>query len=139
MFCDEAMKKIKNIMVDMSATLLHHGHIRLLKKASLLGNVIVGLSTDDDIYKIKGYKPELNFKQRKEILLGIKYVNKVVKVKYYLNMQELQKHKIDFLIHGQDNLNKINKDKVIIVRRTSNISSSILRKKAYFNYKNLNK
>ena len=132
-------KKIKNIMVDMSATLLHHGHIRLLKKASLLGNVIVGLSTDEDIYKIKGYKPELDFKQRKEILLGIRYVNKVVKVKYYLNMQELKKHKIDYLIHGQDNLNEIHKNKLILVKRTSNISSSTLRKRAYLNYKNINK
>ena len=103
-------------MVDMSATLLHHGHIRLLKKASLLGNVIVGLSTDEDIYKIKGYKPELDFKQRKEILLGIRYVNKVVKVKYYLNMQELKKHKIDYLIHGQDNSNEIHKNKLILVK-----------------------
>lgn len=132
-------KKIKNIMVDMSATLLHHGHIRLLKKASLLGNVIVGLSTDEDIYKIKGYKPELDFKQRKEILLGIRYVNKVVKVKYYLNMQELKKHKIDYLIHGQDNSNEIHKNKLILVKRTSNISSSTLRKRAYLNYKKINK
>ena len=31
----------KRIMVDMSATLIHHGHIRLLKKASELGEVIV--------------------------------------------------------------------------------------------------
>lgn len=126
-------------MVDMSATLLHHGHIRLLKKASLLGNVIVGLSTDEDIYKIKGYKPELDFKQRKEILLGIRYVNKVVKVKYYLNMQELKKHKIDYLIHGQDNSNEIHKNKLILVKRTSNISSSTLRKRAYLNYKKINK
>lgn len=123
----------------MSATLLHHGHIRLLKKASLLGNVIVGLSTDEDIYKIKGYKPELDFKQRKEILLGIRYVNKVVKVKYYLNMQELKKHKIDYLIHGQDNSNEIHKNKLILVKRTSNISSSTLRKRAYLNYKKINK
>ena len=30
----------KRIMVDMSATLIHHGHIRLLKKASEFGEVI---------------------------------------------------------------------------------------------------
>ena len=94
-------------MVDMSATLLHHGHIRLLKH--LYWKCYCWPFTDEDIYKIKGYKPELDFKQRKEILLGIRYVNKVVKVKYYLNMQELKKHKIDYLIHGQDNSNEIHK------------------------------
>ena len=72
-------------------------------------------------------------------MLGIRYVNKVVKVKYYLNMQELKKHKIDYLIHGQDNLNEIHKNKLILVKRTSNISSSTLRKRAYLNYKNINK
>ena len=92
----------KNILVDMSATLIHHGHIRILKKASLLGNVFVGLSTDKDIKKFKGYIPELNFKQRKEILDSIKYVKKVVKVNYHVKDSDLKKYKINTLIHGSD-------------------------------------
>ena len=39
----------KRIMVDMSATLLHHGHVRLLRKASELGQVIVALTTDEEV------------------------------------------------------------------------------------------
>ena len=35
----------------MSATLIHHGHIRLLKKASKFGKVIVALTTDKEIIK----------------------------------------------------------------------------------------
>ena len=59
------MKKIKakKIMVDMSATLLHHGHIRILKKASKYGKVIVALVTDNEIEKFKGYVPEINYSQ----------------------------------------------------------------------------
>ena len=57
----------KRIMVDMSATIIHHGHIRLLKKASRYGDVIVGLTTDKEIFNKKGYKPELSFEHRKEI------------------------------------------------------------------------
>ena len=45
------------IMVDMSATLIHHGHIRILKKAKELGTVIVALTTDEEILKKKGYSP----------------------------------------------------------------------------------
>ena len=37
----------------MSATLIHHGHIRLLKKASKFGKVIVALTTDKEIKKVK--------------------------------------------------------------------------------------
>ena len=72
------MSKLKKIMVDMSATIIHHGHIRLLKKASRFGKVVVGLSSDRDILKYKGYTPELNFRQRKEIISAIKFVNSVV-------------------------------------------------------------
>mgnify|MGYP002878287282 CR=1 FL=1 len=62
----------------MSCTLLHHGHVRLLKKASKLGKVIVALTTDDQIVSNKGYAPELLFHQREEILLAIKYVSEVI-------------------------------------------------------------
>ena len=35
------MKKIKkNILVDMTASLIHHGHIRLLRKASKLEQLL---------------------------------------------------------------------------------------------------
>tara|TARA_B100000959_G_C14976125_1_gene621581 strand:- start:2207 stop:2611 length:405 start_codon:yes stop_codon:yes gene_type:complete len=126
------MNKIngKRIMVDMSATLIHHGHVRLLKKASKYGKVIVALVTDKEIKKFKGYKPELNYSQRKEIMRSIRYVSKVVPSKFILNDKFLNKFKINLLIHGQDNKNKINKKFLLIVKRTKNISSAILRKRA---------
>ena len=55
-------------MVDMSLTLIHHGHIRLLKNAKKYGYVIVALTKDEEIKSKKGYVPELNFDERKEIL-----------------------------------------------------------------------
>ncbi len=126
------MNKIngKRIMVDMSATLIHHGHVRLLKKASKYGKVIVALVTDKEIKKFKGYKPELNYSQRKEIMQSIRYVSKVVPSKFILNDKFLNKFKINLLIHGQDNKNRINKKFLLIIKRTKNISSAILRKRA---------
>ena len=47
------MKKNKNILVDMSASIIHHGHIRLIKKAKRYGNVIIALTIDREIYKYK--------------------------------------------------------------------------------------
>lgn len=44
----------KRIMVDMSATLIHHGHVRLLKQANEMGHVVVALTTDDEIQTKKG-------------------------------------------------------------------------------------
>ncbi|MDA9909894.1 adenylyltransferase/cytidyltransferase family protein [Gammaproteobacteria bacterium] len=126
------MAKVKNkrIMVDMSATLIHHGHIRLLKAAKELGDVIVALTTDDEIKNKKGYIPELNFSQRKEILEAIRYVDEVVPSEWLLTELFLQKHSIDWLVHGDDNSNYIAKEKLIIFPRTEGISSNFIRKKA---------
>lgn len=114
----------------MSATLLHHGHIRLLKKAAEYGEVVVGLTTDEEVLNKKGYIPELNYEQRKEILEGIKYVKEVVPTSWKLDNTTLLKYNIDFLVHGDDNSNIVDKEKLIIFPRTENVCSSELRRKS---------
>jgi len=131
------MKKIKakKIMVDMSATLLHHGHIRILKKASKYGKIIVALTTDKEIKKFKTYKPEMNYSQRKEVIQSIRYVNKVVPSKFILDDKFLNKYKIRFLVHGDDYNTRVTKKRLLIFKRTKNISSYLLRKRAIKAYK----
>ena len=117
----------KKILVDMSATLIHHGHIRLLKEANKRGEVIVALTSDEEIIKHKGYEPELSYEFRKEILESIIYVNDVIKSPWHLNNDFLTKSGADYLLHGSDNSNDIDKSKLIILKRTEGISSSLLR------------
>ena len=118
----------KRILVDMSATIIHHGHIRLLKKAKKLGYVIVALTSDEYILKGKGFKTPFNFKQRKEVLNSINYVDEVIKSPWYITDDFLKKNKIDFLVHGNDNKNKVKKSKLKIYKRTKGISSTLIRK-----------
>ena len=118
----------KRIMVDMSATLIHHGHIRLLKKASEYGEVVVGLTTDNQIISKKKYQPELAFEFRKEILESIKYVSEVVPTPWLIDDKILDKHKIDILVHGDDNSNEVKKEKLKTFPRTEGVSSSDIRK-----------
>ena len=118
---------MKRVMVDMSATLIHHGHIRILKAAKKYGEVIVALTTDEEIIKHKGYTPELNFQSRKEILASIKYVSEVVPSAWALDDYFLDYHNVDMLIHGSDNSNNVREDRLLVFPRTKNISSSILR------------
>jgi len=120
----------KKIMVDMSATLIHHGHVRLIKKAKKYGDLIIGLTTDKQIKKFKGYFPELNYKLRKEILSEIKGVKKIVPSNWLITQKFLNKHKIDILISGSDYKNRKFKTKTICFHRTKFISSTMLRKKA---------
>jgi len=118
---------MKRIMVDMSATLLHHGHIRLLRKAKKKGRVVVALTTDEEILRYKGYLPELNYGSRYEIISAIKYVDEIVPCKWLIDEEFLNFHNIDYLVHGHDNSNQLPKSRLIILQRTKNISSSILR------------
>lgn len=120
----------KKIMVDMSATLIHHGHIRLIKKARVYGDLIIGLTTDKQIKKFKGYFPELSYKIRKEILSEIKGVKKIVPSNWLITQSFLNKYKIDVLISGGDYKKRKFEIKTINFNRTKNISSTILRKKA---------
>ena len=131
--------KTKKIMVDLSATLIHHGHIRLLKKASKYGKVIVALVTDKEIKKFKGYLPEMSYLQRKEVLQSIRYVDKVVPCQFILNDKFLNKYKINLLIHGKDKKNQVSKKRLLIFKRTNNISSTILRKRATKCLKKINR
>ena len=117
------------VLVDMSATIIHHGHIRLLKKASQIGSVTVALTIDEEILKYKGYYPELNSQERKEILESIKYVDKVIPSPWKLDLDFFKNTGADFLIHGNDNKNDIPKKYLKLYKRTEGISSSIIRDK----------
>ncbi len=118
----------KRLMVDMSASLLHHGHIRLLKRAKELGYVIVALTTDDEFLKHKGYKPELSYEERKEILLSLKYVDEVVPSAWLIDDDYVKKHNADVLFHGDDNSNTV--EQVETFARTPGVSSAKLRERA---------
>ena len=119
----------KKVLVDMSMTLIHHGHIRLLKKASRLGKVILALTTDEEIKKFKGYDPELSYENRKEIANAIIYIAEVIPSPWLIDQEFFEKTNADYLVHGSDNTNNIDKEKLIIFERTEGISSTILRKR----------
>ena len=69
------MKKKNKILVDMSASIIHHGHVRLIKKAAKFGKVII---VDKELINKKKIIPELKYKYRKEILMEMQNVYKVI-------------------------------------------------------------
>lgn len=117
-------------MVDMSATLFHHGHVNLLKMASDYGYIVVALTSDEEVEVYKGYKPELSFEERRTIVSSVKWVDEVVKSPWNIDEAFLRKNSCDFLIHGSDNENPISPERLIILDRTPGISSTEIRKRA---------
>ena len=119
----------------MSCSIIHHGHIRLIKKAARYGYLIISLTSDKDLKKFKKIQPELNFSQRKEILMSIKHVKKVIQGNYILDQKFLDKNKVDIVIQGSDYKKRQFKNKVVTFSRTKNISSTMIRKLAKRNFK----
>jgi rfaE bifunctional protein nucleotidyltransferase chain/domain len=59
--------------------LLHYGHVQYLKKAKSLGDeLIVGLIVDEEVKKVKGFKPIMNYEQRHKVVSELKCVDYVV-------------------------------------------------------------
>ena len=118
---------MKRILVDMSLTLLHHGHVRLLRKAAELGHVTVALTIDEEIKRVKGFWPPIKFEQRKEIALSIRYVDDVIPCNRLIDEKFLDDHCMDLLVHGDDYENLVPQNRTVLFSRTAGISSSMLR------------
>jgi phosphoenolpyruvate phosphomutase / 2-hydroxyethylphosphonate cytidylyltransferase len=94
-------KESKTVYIGMSADLIHQGHLNIIHEGLKLGEVTIGLLTDE---AIAGYKrlPLIAFNERKLIVENLKGVAKVIPqntLDYVPNLKEL---KPDFVIHGDD-------------------------------------
>ena len=135
--------------MPLAVDFLHHGHIRIIKKASKYGPVIIGLMTGSGLKSYKG-QPALNFRQRKEIISQIKNVDYIIPLEGLIYCQIAEKLKVDFFIHGSDwkkgpqkkerqkliNLIKKWRGKVIDIPYTKSISSTKIKKFVFFKKSN---
>ena len=136
------MKNIKNVYVGLSADILHEGHINILKTASQYGNVIVGLLTDEAIASYKNI-PYLDFNKRKVVVENIKYVSRVIPQNTLDYVENLNLIKPNYVVHGDDWKNGVQKKtrdrviktlkkwsgKLIEPKYTKNISSTEIKNK----------
>jgi phosphoenolpyruvate mutase len=90
-----------NVYVAMSADLIHPGHINLLTEASKLGSVTVGLLTDSAIASYKRL-PYMNYEQRKVVVEALSGVSKVIPQETLDYVPNLVKLKPEFVVHGDD-------------------------------------
>jgi phosphoenolpyruvate phosphomutase len=98
---EEGKKEPKKVYVGLCADLLHHGHINIIKEGRKLGEVIVGLLTDQAIASYKRV-PLIPYEQRKIIVENIKGVSAVVPQENFDYVPMLRKIKPDYVVHGDD-------------------------------------
>ena len=130
---------MKTVYCGMSADLIHSGHLNIIHEAMKLGEVTVGVLTDEAIASYKRL-PYLTYEQRSEIVENIKGVAKVVPqttLDYVPNLEQL---KPDYVVHGDDWLTGVQQEtrqrvidciskwggKVVDIPYTPGISSTAL-------------
>lgn len=97
------LKEIENRTVYMcfSTDILHSGHIEIIRKASNLGKLIIGVLSDEAVCSFKRM-PLLPFEERKAMLENISGVYKVVEQSTLSYFDVINKLKPDYVVHGDD-------------------------------------
>lgn len=91
----------KKVYCAMSADILHIGHLNIIKEAALLGDVTVGILTDEAIASYKRL-PTLNYENRSQTVFAIKGVKRVIPQKTLDYSENLAELRPDFVVHGDD-------------------------------------
>jgi glycerol-3-phosphate cytidylyltransferase len=112
---------------------LHHGHIRLLRRARSLGDyLIVALSTDE-FNKLKGKEAMFSYEDRKEDLEALRYVDLVIPENSWdQKASDVRDYYVDVFAMGDDWTGKFDflndHCEVTYFPRTPSISSTQIRK-----------
>ncbi len=93
--------KNKVVYIGMSADLVHPGHLNIIKEGAKLGDVVVGVLTDEAIASYKRL-PYMSYEQRRAIVENIKGVSSVIPQKTLDYRPNLKALKPDFVVHGDD-------------------------------------
>lgn len=120
---------MKTVITYGTFDLLHWGHVRLLERASKLGDkLIVGLSTDE-FNAIKHKEAYHSYNHRKYILEAIRYVDQVIpEQNWEQKISDVKKYHVDTFVMGDDWRGQFDflKDycEVIYLPRTEGISTT---------------
>ncbi|MEA3501667.1 MAG: phosphoenolpyruvate mutase [Actinomycetota bacterium] len=92
---------MKTVYVAMSADLIHPGHINILNAAVELGEVTIGLLTDEAIASYKRL-PHMSYEERKAVVGTLRGVVNVVPQETLDYVPNLRKLRPDYVVHGSD-------------------------------------
>ncbi len=101
----------------MSADIIHVGHVNILRKAQELGDVYVGVLTDEAIAEYKRF-PLMALEQRMSIIGALQGVHQVLVQKSLDYEENLRAIQPDFVVHGDDwrtGIQSVMREKVISI------------------------
>jgi phosphoenolpyruvate phosphomutase len=107
----------KKVYMGFSTDVLHGGHMAIIQKAASLGELTIGMLTDEAIVSFKRF-PILNYGERVKLVEAIKGVSAVVPQSTLSYTENLRKYKPDIVVHGDNwktGPHKVIRDEVIAI------------------------
>ncbi len=92
---------MKQVYICFSTDIIHNGHLSILKKAADLGEVTVGILTDEVVASYKHY-PLIPLDERIAMFESLKYVSRVVVQESLDYTDILNQLRPDIVVHGDD-------------------------------------
>lgn len=134
---DNKRKNRKIVWTNGCFDLLHVGHVKYLKEAKKLGDIlVVGINSDESVKKLKGpERPIQTEQERAEILSSLEFINYIIIFPELTVEKYLRKLKPEIFIKGGDyTVDTINRSerkiveeyggKIVIIPVENNISTS---------------
>jgi len=125
-------KKYRRMYTSGCFDIFHQGHLNIIKRSkALCDHLIVGVSTDELIYKAKGREPLIPFEERISIIEANKYVDEVIPQVDKNKQAIVDKYNIDAISVGSDWKGKYPpvSCEMVYFDYTPNVSSSLLKQK----------
>lgn len=91
----------KTVFLSMSTDIIHGGHIAIIEKAAALGELTVGVLTDEAVASFKRY-PLLNYAERAKIIGNLNGVSRVIPQDTVSYKKILSDIKPDIVVHGDN-------------------------------------
>ena len=92
---------MKQVYLSFASDIIHGGHMNIIKKAAQLGEVTIGLMTDEVVISYFRH-PVLSYEERVKIVENIKGVSRVVPQTTLSYAENLRTYKPDIVVHGDD-------------------------------------
>jgi len=92
---------MKQVYVALVADFIHPGHLNIIEKARELGEITIGLYTDEAIATFSRL-PVLEYEHRRIIAENLKGVKSVIPHKTMSYRENLETLKPDYVVHGDD-------------------------------------
>ncbi len=100
---DQPYTGLKRVLTYGTFDLLHYGHIRLLRRAAMLGDYLVVALSSDEFNAFKGKKSFYSYDIRREMLDSIRYVDLVIpECCWEQKIDDVKKYDIDIVVMGAD-------------------------------------